>query len=113
MSTSAQAYPEMLADLSDKLAALLAERGIDAERAAEVAFEAVETIRKDYGGQSYYIPMGEYFELAQRDMEIFQKFNRDNVVELAREYKVSVVHIYRIYKAVRKREVLRRQHQLF
>lgn len=105
--------PQLLADLGDTTAALLVKQGMDADKAAAVSIELVDWIRTAWGGELIYIPQGCAIDIARRDMEIFEKFNGRNHNDLAREYNVSVVHIYRIVKLVRAAELKKRQGDLF
>ena len=107
------AYPELLSDLADQVATRLCERGIDAERAADIGFEAAEHIREHWGGQPIYLPKGVQYDFSRRDLEIFDRFNGHNHAELAKEYNLTVMRIYQITKAVRAELIKKRQGALF
>lgn len=89
-------YPEILSEIAHHLAAKLIDCGINETRANEASFEAVEYIRKMYGGQNPYIPRGIKFNANERDEEIYRKYQGDNIQELASEYQLSIVSIYKI-----------------
>jgi len=91
-----ESYPEILSEIAHHLATKLIDCGVGETKANEASFEAVEYIRKLYGGQSPYIPRGCKFDSSERDKEIYKKYRGDNIPELAREYKLSIVSIYKI-----------------
>lgn len=113
MSTDGREYPELFADVADKIAAQLLACGLPAERAAEIGLDIAEHIRGEWGGQALYFPKGERFDLARRDAQIYNKFNGRNVEELAREYDLTVVHVYRIVKQIGNEQRRKRQPELF
>lgn len=106
-------YPELLADLADKLTEALVVRGLEREKAKEIGREAAEFIRTEWGGQLVYIPKGTLFALTQRDLEIWREFNGHNHADLARKNNVTLQRIYQIVAAMREQEVRRRQGKLF
>lgn len=107
------AAPQLIADLADKVAAAVAKRGVEPERAAEIGIEVADEMRADWGGQALYFPKGCAMNISRRDLELFERFNGTNHDVLAREYNLSVIHIYRVVKAVRSAEIKRRQSDLF
>lgn len=111
--SDANSYPELLADLSDQVAVKLTELGTDMEKAADIGFQVAEHIRKNWSGQSLYLPKGVQYDLSRRDVEIFERFNGHNHEALAREYNLTVMRIYQIVKAVRAALLAKRQGALF
>lgn len=89
-------YPEILSEMAHHLATKLIDCGVGETKANEAAFEAVEYVRKLYGGQSPYIPRGLKFNSSERNKEIYRKYQGNNIPELAREYQLSIVSIYKI-----------------
>lgn len=106
-------YPQLLADLADRLSTALANEGLAPTRAREIGFKAAEAVRAHWGGQLVYIPVGTGYEISERDREIWDKFNGDNHEALAREYQVTVVHVYRIVKRMHAAARARNQKSLF
>lgn len=113
MDAVASAYPELLADLAAQVATKLVECGVGKDHAADIGMQTAEHIRTHWSGQPIYIPKGIAWEFAQRDIEIFQKFNGRNHAALAREYNLTVMRIYQIVKAVRAAQIAKRQGALF
>lgn len=111
--TAAVEYPELLADLADKLTEILVRRGIERDKAKEIGREAAEFVRTEWGGQLVYVPKGTLFALTQRDMEIWEAFNGHNHADLARKHGVTLQRIYQIVAAMREQEIRRRQGNLF
>lgn len=94
--------------------ALMVERlGVDEEVATELARDYAHELATHFGGQLFYFPMDLAFTLSKRDREIFERFNGHNHEALAREYRLSVQHIYKVVEQVRREETARRQGKLF
>lgn len=106
-------YPELLQDLADQVGLKLVEMGVEPERAAEIGFASAEHIREHWGGQPIYLPKGVQYDFSKRDIQVFERFNGHNHLELAREYNLTVMRIYQIVKAVRAELVKKRQGALF
>lgn len=105
--------PQLIADLADKVAAAVAKRGLDPEAAAQVGIEVADQMRADWGGQAIYFAKGCFIDINRRDLEIWEKFNGHNHAELAKEYDLSVVHLYRRIKSVGDAMRAKRQSDLF
>lgn len=106
-------YPEFLADIVVTVGQALLQQGTPEEAAQKIAQEAAEAVRKNFGGQLLYIPRGHRFDLSQRDIEIWNKFTGRNQQQLAAEYKMSVIHIYRIIARVGMAQRKRMQPDMF
>lgn len=106
-------YPEILVDLRDNLTEILTAAGAEPVKAKEFAAAAAEKIRKKWQGLAVYIPKGRDWELSQRDLEIYRRFNGDNRHALCREYEITEQRLYQIVARVRAEEVERRQLKLF
>lgn len=113
MTDAAEEYPRLLDDVARHAAAIMAERGIDRDLAAELGQELAEFLRAEWGGQQVYIPRGTHFELSARDVEIWESWNGDNVLELCRQYNISKQRLYQIIAAMKARETRKRQGRLF
>lgn len=72
--------------------------GIDARKAEDFGYRIAADVALDWGGQSMYIPMDAASSIANRNAEIYKKFNGQNEYDLAAEYGTSVRHINRIIK---------------
>ncbi|WP_153114592.1 Mor transcription activator family protein [Rhodocyclus tenuis] len=105
--------PQLIADLAETIAAELVKSGQTEEIAVEIGVAVADKIRGDWGGEPIYIPKGCAIDISRRDVEIFEKFNGTNHHALAREYNLTVIHIYRVVKAVRLEMVKKRQGALF
>lgn len=112
--TTEAGYPELLADMFTKLREILIKRGgLGAEKADECAMEAAEAIRRDWGGQIIYVPTGLGYDVMERDREIWSKFTGHNVYQLAKEYELTEIHIYRVIAKMRMLDRVGRQNDLF
>lgn len=59
-------------------------------------------LAKQWAGQIVYFPKEIEQKLSARDLELYSRFNGLNHAELAREYAVSLQHVYRIIKEVQR-----------
>jgi Mor family transcriptional regulator len=106
--------PELLLDLASHVAVQVAALcGVSPEKAEAVGLAVADQMSGHWGGQLLYFPKGMARKLSTRDMEIYTRFNGSNHADLAREYDVSLQHIYRIIKIVHAGEVAARQGGLF
>lgn len=79
----------------------------------EIAENVLREIVHNWGGLNVYIPKNWLFEVSERKLEIYKRYNGTNHTELAREYGLSVQYIYRIVKQVGEAERKRTQPDLF
>ena len=107
-------YPVVLKDLIEKGAeAIVSRLGISQHDARLAAFLLVEIIRKDWAGTNLYLAKGLSHDILQRDREMYAKFTGANHAELAREYNLTVRHVYERLALVGEEEFKRRQPGLF
>jgi Mor family transcriptional regulator len=104
---------ELLADLADRIATHLANRGWDGDQSHDIGESIAMEIAGEWGGQLLYIPKGKFVLLAKRDREIWAAFDGQNIKDLVRQFKVTEQHIYRIIKAMRKADADARHGDLF
>lgn len=105
---------ELLADLADRIADHLERsKRIDESAARQLAEDIAYEMADAWGGQLIYFPKGKFALLSKRDRQIFSEFTGHNHADLARKYKVSVQHIYRIIKIMTRRELADRHGDLF
>lgn len=96
-------YPEVLEDLGGILGEALVKHGLKKDLASEIAWDAVETVRKSWGGRPVYIPKAEQIELSARDHEMYDRFQRSlwPYAALAKTYNLSEMRIRQIVKRAR------------
>lgn len=95
-------YPEVLLDVAACLSKSLERQGIGQERAAEIAHEAAESLRKRWGGMDIYIPKGEELDLAPKYQAIFERWQAgEDIVTLVRETGYSLQWIFQIVRNAR------------
>lgn len=68
---------------------------------------------KNFGGLFVYVPKGKKLEAELQNLSIWNEFKGNNAEALAKKYNLSVVHVYRVIKTMRKREVDKQQPSLF
>lgn len=98
--TERESYPAVLNELWPFLLDDMRKLGFTQFDAERIALTATERIRKQWGGIQIYIPMGRMLKLSRRDVEICQRFNGHNKLELCREFKITAPHLYRIVNQV-------------
>lgn len=90
---------ELFADVAEALAQrAIAKHGIDQDKAVDLGNDLADHLAEHWKGQNIYIGGDRPYKLNLRDWEIFNRMERGNAHELAREYGVSYVRIHQIYK---------------
>lgn len=106
--------PELLADLGDHTADILAGKGgMPADQAKSLARDLVDRMRQNWGGQLLYFPKGDALDLAERDLELWSKFNGNNQHALAKDYGMSVQAVYKRLRIIREALFAEKQIDMF
>lgn len=108
-----EGYPEVLEHMGQIVGRSLLGLGLPKEVANAKAFEIVEAIRDELGGQQQYISKAVSYEMSIRDESIYAKFKGANYHDLAHEFDLTTVQIRNIVKRGRARDVAKRQGALF
>lgn len=87
--------------------------GLDQAQAEVLGDEVATRFSAQFGGEFTYIPQGRVFTKAKLHKMIWDAFTGKNHAELARQFRVSIVHIYRVLARERERERTERQAGLF
>lgn len=100
LETKADFYRhEMLQDLAETSAQhLINKHGLDELVACDLGNAVADFLCEHWKGQSVYIPADEPYKMSQRDLQIYQRMQRGNAPELARELGISTVHVYQVYR---------------
>lgn len=104
---------ELFSEITAHATVVLNDHGIDPEVSEQCAMAICDQLAENWGGQLVTIPKNYAYKLAQRDLEIYDKFNGHNCSELAKEYKMSVRGIYKILKRIRRPAVALKQRDMF
>lgn len=104
---------EILIDLAEQVEERLAAIGLERELAATHGRAVAQHVQAFWGSGQLYLCKGTLYELSLRDQEIFRRFNGENHEWLAREYDLTLQHVYRIVKRVGESERAKRQARLF
>lgn len=90
---------ELLADVAEKTALrLIKTHGLDEEKACDIGNDLADFLSENWRGQNIYMNADAQFKLSKRDQLIYQRMQRGNAHELAREFNISYVRVYQIYK---------------
>ena len=104
---------ELLADVAEQTARNLIKHGIPEEKACDIGNELADFFSEHWNGQNIYMVADSQFKLSKRDQEIYQRMQRGNAHELAKEFGLSYVRIYQIYRRCLAVARSRRQPGLF
>lgn len=104
---------EMLVDIAEQVEERLVAIGTEHAEAQRLGWEVARRLNAFWGGGVLYICKGLAYEIARRDQEIYRRFNGENHDWLAKEYDLTVQHVYRIVKRVGAAERAKRQARLF
>lgn len=105
-----ESVPPLLVELADHATACLVEEaGIDYERAEHLGYLIMRRFAEAAGGGSVYVPKADSILRHERDLAIWAEFDGANHGQLARKYGVTEVHVYRVLKAMRAKDMSRRQ----
>lgn len=106
-------YPEIWQTIAEcvflALGAHATHRPLDTAPRVELAVFVVDTLRAELGGQQPYLPMGNDPRVDQRYRDLYARSTGRNMVDLAAHAGCSVRHLYRVFDAIRREEIARRQ----
>lgn len=102
LSRQTARWPTALVELLDVVELALKKCERDDANVTQDARAVVIAISFTFGGRPFYLPRGDAFRRAIRDAEIFQRANRNNIPELAREFSLSLQSIYNVIRRQRK-----------
>jgi Mor family transcriptional regulator len=106
------AAQEVLADIGQEVAALLAERhGLDKKAAAGAGMEAALRVARRWCGVTVYFPRGVLID--EKHWQMYQEFTGDNHRELALRHGMSEQWVYKIVARMRRVDFSRRQEDMF
>lgn len=90
---------QLLAEVAEKSAVRLIEvHGIDPEKACDIGNDLADFLSQNWRGQNIYINADARYFLSKRDQEIYRRMERGNAYDLAKEFGLSYVRVYQIYK---------------
>lgn len=94
---------ELLADMAEQAARhLIDKHGIDEAVALDAGNSLADFLSTHWHGQNIYIVSDAAFKLSKRDLEIYQRMERGNAQEIAKEMGISYVRVYQVYRRVLK-----------
>lgn len=106
--------PEVLVDLAGKAAALAKQLvGVPDDVAEAFGAELAQMMADEWGGQSIYFATGLFYKVARLHLEVWDAFTGNNHNELAKQFRVSRVWIYKIIQRMRAADQAKRQPDMF
>lgn len=112
-SFAEQKRNELYIDLIDHASSLLKDYGLECAAATHTATALANHLATHWGGSTICFPKDVAYNLAQRDLDIYKKFDGRNHFQLAREFNLTENAIYRIVKQVREMTVKQQQPDMF
>lgn len=106
-------WGSMLLEIVDVLEAHFRRRKMPPDAAAAEARAVVMTLATHWGGRMLYLPKGDRLRVALKHQEIWRRFDGRNARALAEEFQMSIVAVYRVIDAQRRRAQRDRQPGLF
>lgn len=90
---------ELFADMAEQAAKhLMAKHAFNQDMAVDVGNNLAEFVFSHWNGQSIYISSAH--KISKRDLEIYQRMGRGKAEDIAKDYGISFVRVYQIYKRV-------------
>lgn len=102
-------WPEAVRQMYDLFKYELKKAGAD----ETIAINLISATCQTFGGMQFYLGRGKALERHLRDLKIWHEFDGKNVQELIQKYGASYSQVYRVLAKMRKREVKKRQPDLF
>lgn len=107
-------WAPLLAQLVGVLEAMYRRQGRGEDAALRLACDSVLAIAEYAGGRVMYLPRGDRLRTAVRDAEIHSRWSRGVTIEqLAADYRLSDIHVYRIIGQQRALHLRKIQGRLF
>lgn len=86
--------------------------GVSPDVASLLGDEVATRFSGEFGGMMVYMPKGRVFHTSRLYRQIYDAFTGANHAELARDFRVSLQHIYRVVARERERDRIERQQAL-
>jgi Mor family transcriptional regulator len=102
-----------LARLVEVLVARFKRNGMRETEAGRLANDTVLEIAHYFGGRTLYLPRGDRLTIALRDAEIYRRARRGNVQQLAEEFELTDIQVWRIVRQQRRLHIAKIQPGLF
>lgn len=108
-------WPRDLAALIDMYYATLRRMKYSEDDAQKISYTLLLELATYCGGRYIYLPKTDALEKAIRDVDLFRDWRNNNMQpdDLAKKYKISLQHVYRVIAEQRKYHINKVQGQLF
>lgn len=108
-----ESYPQLLTELAEVVAAVLAENDLDADRCTAIAATVVDQVADLYGGQVIYVPKAARQKTHRRWQQMWDQFTGHNHADLARKFGMGVHGVYKALAVMRHEHARRAQGDMF
>lgn len=100
---SRQKGNEVIAYFAMLLTSLLKSKGVDEKDANVIAVDAMDVMKKEFGGQNIYFSKEVQAKASERNNELYDRWmrNETSIEDLAYEYEISIQRVYQIINEVR------------
>ena len=95
-------WPQNIADLYKAIKQSITDMDRDELDLDEMSQQICINICAEFGGRQFYLPKGTEALNAMRDARMWEEFDGNNHLELARKYKISGTRVYQILAKQRK-----------
>lgn len=82
---------------------------LDTATRVDLTVFIIDTVRAELGGTQPYLPVGTDPQVDQRYRDLYARSTGRNMVDLAAQAGCTVRHLYRVFDAIRREEIARRQ----
>lgn len=83
------------------------------EDAEYAAYDVLRRLMDACGGSYVYVPKGVTLAMCEREQAMWREYDGRNIRELAKKYRVGLIHAYEIIRSARKKQQERQQTSLF
>lgn len=97
--------PELWQDFRDIAAQVISKTSrLPQDKIDTITQALLDTLIKEWGGMSLYIPKSDYLDRIDRNQAIFEAYDGtpESISRLSRKYKLTNIYVYRIIERMRK-----------
>ena len=104
---------EFLEEIESLVIALCKNYNLSQDVCEQIGVSVANCLSEEFAGQVISFPKDHLYKIAQRDVEIYNKFNGRNWGELGREFNLTENALRKIIKRIQDRIIKEKQPDLF